>query len=221
MDELKQQGCIGCPVSTPLSPTKPEQCTSDESEECSKIVGCELYNKFYTADNYGLYDQCMDGGSQCPDTCCKCFGCVPCGYDVNGDAPNPAIMYQKNRNNPAGMKDALIKGMLATNIDQTIYAPNTAPMVSIEMAHNLYPDAVQGAGPNNSTDTCINRHYSSSDGYDICGTFDGLGSMTFEDLLETFSLLHQENSDMKVFTVYEWAFVPLSWLKKSESIIIS
>jgi len=221
MDELKQKGCIGCPVGTPLTPTKPEQCISSEGEECSKIVGCELYNKFYNEGNYHLYDQFHAPASGCPPTCCKCFGCVPCGYDVDGNAPNPAIMYQENRKSPAGMKDAFIQGMLRTNIDQTIGAPNTAPMVSIEMAHNLYPDAVQAAGPNNSTDTCINRHYSASDGYDICGTFDGLGSMTFDDLMETFRLLHQDKPSMNVFTVYEWAFVPLSWTKPSESIIIS
>merc|ERR1711939_649223 len=112
------------------------------------------------------------------------------------------------------------------NLDQTIYAPNTAPMLSIEMAHNLYPDAVQAAGPNNSTDTCMNRHFSASDGYNICGTFDGLGSMTFEHLIETFALLHQEslrqNNEMKVFTVYEWAFFPMSWrTEKPKSVIIN
>merc|ERR1739847_53461 len=104
------------------------------------------------------------------------------------------------------MAQAIFNGIDVGHLNDTISLPNTAPMFSIEASHNLYPDAVQAAGPNNSTETCMVRHFG-GDFDEICGTFDGMGDMTLVDLLKTFELMHAARG-YPVFTIYEWAFVP-------------
>jgi hypothetical protein len=214
MDELKQKGCIGCPAYTPLKPTKPDECMRYNDVKCNTIPKCQKFNQFFK--NGDLYDQCIAQTNEvggCPEDCCKCFGCVPCGYAENGDPGNPEIFYTTNRSDPVGMKDAILKGMAAGHLLDTIDKAGTAPMFSIETSHNLFADAVQAAGPNTSSNTCMARHYA-GDADEICGTFDGMGFMTYENLIETFKLLHQEKG-WKTFTIYEWAFVNISWLGKS------
>lgn len=216
MNELKQKGCIGCPAYTPLESTKPEECTRSTGEMCSSISACSAFSKFYT--NGDVYDQCIKPESGCPEDCCKCYGCVPCGYDSKGNVPNPEIFYQTNRLNPAGMADAIWNGVLSGHLEDTISLQNTAPMFSIEMSHNLYADAVQAAGPDDSPNTCMLRHFG-KDYEEICGTFDGLGAMTYNNLIQTFEHLHQSRG-WNVFTIYEWAFVPMSWTKKTQSLVV-
>jgi hypothetical protein len=217
MDELKQQGCIGCPAHTPLTYNKPEQCTRSTKESCSAIPACAAFSTFFT--NGDLYDQCIaQADTGCPEDCCKCYGCVPCGYDEEGNVPNPRIFYQTHRTDPAAMAAAIWNGVKKGHLNDTISLPNTAPMLSIEMSHNLYADAVQAAGPNTSPDTCMARHFA-GDGDEICGTFDGLGAMTYDDLLSTFAALH-ESQGWKTFTIYEWAFVPQSWISKPQPVLV-
>merc|ERR1712232_322949 len=124
------------------------------------------------------------------------------------------------RSNPLGMAESIWKGVLSGHLEKTISLPNTAPMFSIEMSHNLYTDAVQAAGPDTSQNTCMARHFGASGDFEeICGTFDGLGAMTYDNLIQTFEHLHQSHG-WKVFTIYEWAFVPLKWTNKNRSLVV-
>merc|ERR1712232_665801 len=122
------------------------------------------------------------------------------------------------RSNPLGMAESIWKGVLSGHLEDTISLPNTAPMFSIEMSHNLYEDAVQAAGPNNSPNTCMIRHFA-GEYEEICGTFDGLGAMTYDNLIQTFDHLHQTHN-WNVFTIYEWAFVPMSWTKSTQELLV-
>jgi hypothetical protein len=113
-------------------------------------------------------------------------GCLACKKSI----------YQTHKNDPQGMLDAFSKWL--GNPGTKYKEPGTCPLFSIEMAH------FNGKG-------CIqNIYYPDAD---FCGTFDGFADWDW-DKFEEFLTLFSHKYDVKDIGVYEFQFVPPSWVPK-------
>jgi hypothetical protein len=212
--ELKPKGCIGCPHS--LNNTVYQMGASNltqilQSENCKSCP--DNVKQYYT--NGKLYDKCIQ--SKCDETCCKSIGCWSCKYgNSSGNIiPNKNIIYQKNRNDPQGMINDILKYKSLDNKSKDIVKNdrNVWPMFSNEISHNW---KASDGGPNgtgdsidgqeNTNNTCISRKY----GGDTCGTFDGFGNWDW-DKFEEFLQKYADKYGLKQLGIYEWQFISPQW----------
>ncbi len=216
MQELKEQGCIGCDHTLPpdaLAARTPQECAACYDGPAVPRPACQGFIQFFSAANYALYDSCKQS---CPEACCKCLGCVPCRHDPAGNAPNPAILYQQHLNQPKPMAKAVVAAVEKLHLLDNLKQPNTWSMFSLELAHDwgAIPDPVSGktyqanGADSTSPHTCIARKF----GGDICGTFDGFGNWSWE-AFEQFLTEYHALTGIKKMAIYEWQFVFPEWLE--------
>ena len=127
----------------------------------------------------------------------NCIGC-PEGTDKSDPTCMTCLnaIYQKNRNNPQGMLAAFDKYIAPVNTQNSpLNIPGTCPLFSIEMSHY-------------GSDSCIKNQF---DQNNFCGTFDGFGNWEW-DKFEEFMNLFAKKYGVKDIGVYEWQFVPPSWI---------
>lgn len=145
-NDLKQQGCIGCPHGTAKLWSTPHSGVSvAHISQCSSCnsPACEPYFSYFSPESVGdfvdpqtnttrtmpIYDACVDNLSppsslrgrdkseeSCPLTCCACLGCIPCAFDRFGNQPNDAIVYQALRNDAKNMADFFIDAWRASGV---------------------------------------------------------------------------------------------------------
>lgn len=213
--ELKPKGCIGCPQSLNNKVDQmgaPNLTEILQSENCK---GCpDDVKQYYT--NGELYDTCVQSAG-CDETCCKSIGCWSCKYgNSSGNIiPNPNIIYQKNRNDPQGMLDDILKYKSLDNNSKDIVKNNRNvwPMFSNEISHNWKASDGSQSGIGDSIDgqektnnTCISRKY----GGNTCGTFDGFGNWEW-DKFEEFLQKYVDKYGLKQIGIYEWQFISPQW----------
>jgi len=126
-----------------------------------------------------------------------------------------SIFLQKNRNDPQGMINDILKYKSLDNKSKDIVKNdrNVWPMFSNEISHNW---KASDGGPNgtgdsidgqeNTNNTCISRKY----GGDTCGTFDGFGNWDW-DKFEEFLQKYADKYGLKQLGIYEWQFISPQW----------
>ena len=139
-----------------------------------------------------------------------CSGC-PAGSDKSAPGCIQCLnsIYQTNINNPKGMLNAFSKFIDETPFKLKTNRQGVCPLFSIESAH------LKGENGSKSNQTsCIADKYNKNK---FCGTFDGFGDWdwdTFYMFLNLFAAKYNVNE----IGVYEFQFVPLTWLQTETSI---
>jgi len=121
----------------------------------------------------------------------NCTGCPSSLIDKSspGCQECKKSIYQTERNNPKGMVDAMSK-----YITKDYSEPGVCPLFSLENAH--------------FSDNCIANAFNP---INFCGTFDGFGSWSW-DQFSKFLDLFAKTYNAKDIGIYEFQFLPISWL---------
>ncbi len=126
----------------------------------------------------------------------KAVGCIGCksGASKNDPACQQCMnaIYQKMRNNPSEMLDAMSK-----YITHDYSTDGVCPLFSLETAH---------FGGNSPQTNCIANVFNPNANF--CGTFDGFGNWSW-DAFSKFLDLFAQKYNTKDIGIYEFQFLPL------------
>lgn len=213
-------GCSGCDHNN-LGKERTEKIYTPSSS----CMGCN--NSAVSGGDPGSFAACMamtkevEPPKGCSDeACCHYAGCVPCGYDKEGN-PNMRVSYIKYRNDPDAMAELMYKNAVFQNLVKMKGGWTDAegnvrafPMFSNEVAHDWsFPeDGINISGTVYGTgDKCL----AMANGLPICGTFDGFGMWTWQNFCR-FVEKFAELSEMNEFGLYGTEFLYPHWINAPE-----